>query len=82
MITYILDMRRLNEKESAHDYLQAHLPLPSYYGRNLDALNDCLGEFSGVRIRLLHTADAADYGKRVLRVFSDQAEDSGSIILE
>ena len=82
MITYILDMRCLNEKEQAHDYLQAHLPLPSYYGRNLDALNDCLGELSGVRIRVLHTDQAQDYGRRVLRVLTDQAQDGACITLE
>ena len=31
-------------KEEGHDYLMRALNLPDYYGRNLDALYDCLTE--------------------------------------
>ena len=41
---YELDGRRLSDKTEAHVYLQETLPLPEYYGRNLDALYDVLTE--------------------------------------
>ena len=31
-------------KEEGHDYLMEALSLPDYYGKNLDALYDCLCE--------------------------------------
>ncbi len=43
---YELDGRRLSDKTEAHVYLQEMLPLPEYYGRNLDALYDVLTENS------------------------------------
>lgn len=33
-------------KENGHDYLADALGLPEYYGKNLDALYDCLTEIS------------------------------------
>lgn len=36
----ILDGKKI--KEESHDYLIRKLDLPDYYGRNLDALYDCL----------------------------------------
>ena len=35
-----LDGKKINEE--SHDYLIRKLDLPDYYGRNLDALYDCL----------------------------------------
>ena len=43
-----LDARRMEERGEAHAYLRERLDLPDYYGRNLDALYDCLTEMSGV----------------------------------
>ena len=34
-------------RETAHTYLKEILHLPDYYGRNLDALYDCLMNKSG-----------------------------------
>src|SRR5688572_18658761 len=43
------DVRRMNaggwsSKAAAHEDLETALGLPDYYGRNLDALNDCMGD--------------------------------------
>lgn len=38
----ILDGNCIINKETLHDTLAASLPLPNWYGRNLDALYDCL----------------------------------------
>lgn len=40
----VLDGNRMTDRAALHDELQKKLALPDYYGRNLDALNDCLGE--------------------------------------
>lgn len=38
----VLDLRAFDDREQVHTYLQETLNLPAYYGRNLDALHDCL----------------------------------------
>ena len=40
----ILDGKRMGERAELHAQLKEKLRLPEYYGGNLDALNDCLGE--------------------------------------
>ena len=40
----ILDGLSIENRSQLHDVLQAQLALPEYYGRNLDALYDCLTE--------------------------------------
>lgn len=40
----ILDFMNINSKEELHTYLQQQLHLPDNYGKNLDALHDCLSE--------------------------------------
>ena len=74
----ILDCRRLTGREEAHAYLARTLRLPPYYGRNLDALADCLGMFGeDIYIVLQHAAalrqSEDDYGSRILEVFREMA---------
>jgi ribonuclease inhibitor len=38
----VLDFARLPDADALHDALADALALPAYYGRNLDALWDCL----------------------------------------
>ena len=42
MKTIVLDGLYMNTRETTHTYLAWRLGLPSYYGRNLDALHDVL----------------------------------------
>ncbi len=69
-----LDCRMFSQRGEAHDYLAEKLNLPEYYGRNLDALYDCLSGVKG-EIVFLH-ADEIDggYAKKILRVFEDAKE--------
>ena len=38
----ILDLRNVKTQDDVHAYISESLEFPAYYGRNLDALHDCL----------------------------------------
>ena len=59
-------------KEQGHDYLMEALDLPDYYGKNLDALYDCLTEMEG-EIDLIN-ADQVD--EDILETFKDAANEN------
>lgn len=69
----VIDCGRLIYRREAHIYLAEELRFPKYYGRNLDALSDCLSEYSGLIV--FKNADVPDSGdgyfRRILNVFSD-----------
>ena len=48
---------QLTDKEHLHDTLLKELELPEWYGRNLDALYDCLTELTGVELVLIGWPD-------------------------
>ena len=73
----ILDAAMLRERLPAHDYLKEALALPDYYGRNLDALYDCLTELDETEIRFVNLDAAGDsYFSRVLSVFPEAREEN------
>lgn len=47
METIVIDGAGIASRAAVHDYLSARLDLPAHYGRNLDALYDCLTERPG-----------------------------------
>lgn len=75
MIT--LDAAKLRERLPAHDYLKEVLALPDYYGKNLDALYDCLTELGETEIQFVNL-DAAEgsYFSRVLDLFQEAREEN------
>lgn len=50
MHTIYVDGRSCGDAKAVHLLLKMLLDLPSYYGCNLDALNDCLSERRPVRL--------------------------------
>ena len=44
----ILDGNILTDAAQVHDYLKEMLEFPEYYGKNLDALHDCLTDLENV----------------------------------
>lgn len=73
----ILDAAMLRERIPAHDYLKEALALPDYYGRNLDALYDCLTELDETEIRFVNLDAAGDsYFSRVLDLFQEAREEN------
>ena len=43
----VIDCTQIQTRAQLHDALQNALSLPDLYGRNLDALADCLGDIRG-----------------------------------
>ena len=76
-----LDARQMEERRTAHSYLKERLVLPDYYGRNLDALYDCLTDLSDVELMLLHTEDARGYYPRVEHVFLEAARENTGLLV-
>ena len=58
-----IDCRQLTDREGTHTYLQRVLPLPEHYGRNLDALYDCLTEMPDTVLVLEHRREVTPYGE-------------------
>lgn len=59
-------------KERGHDYLMEALSLPDYYGKNLDALYDCLTEME-CEIEL---TNASEVDEDILDTFRDAADEN------
>ena len=75
MRKYLLDGERMQSIESAHRYLKACLGFPEHYGKNLDALADCLSELGQVQIELINADKMLEndrkYAERLLQVFEE-----------
>ena len=68
---YTIDALKVNEREEAHEYLAEVFSFPDYYGKNLDALFDCLGEMRIDRIRIINSEKGENYFYSVLDVIND-----------
>ena len=76
----ILDGRTIKDMDAVHGAFAEALGFPDYYGRNLDALHDCLTETSGPVTVVILEADAlkAGLGERfssLLRLLGDLLEE-------
>lgn len=72
----ILDGKRMGDRAGIHRELKEKLGLPEYYGANLDALNDCLGEQARRELVVIRNfgdfaEDNGAYGMKLLQVFND-----------
>lgn len=85
MKNVILNCEELLQRKRAHQYLAQMLDFPDYYGKNLDALFDCLTELGECTIVLkdgdkLRKSDG--YGAKVLKVLEEAAEKNPRLRLE
>lgn len=74
----ILDGNKLTNRELLHNTLAESLSFPNWYGRNLDALYDCLTDFhEEAEIRILHEAslkeNLGNYALLLLKVLQEAA---------
>jgi len=71
----VLDGKKFTSKEVFHDIMVKEFELPSYYGRNLDALWDVLSEKNELSVLIMNAQGIEEnlgaYGKSVLKVFDD-----------
>lgn len=84
MVEITLDGLELETVEEVHSLFAQALPLPEYYGRNLDALFDCLTDLTAdVSVRLLHRQALEDRlgrrGRALVRLLRRAAEENPHI---
>ena len=73
----VLDIDRLNEEK--HDYLIELFDLPDYYGRNLDALYDCMSEKDSTTIYIINMDNVNEFSLNVLQLLDDVADEYGNL---
>ncbi len=81
----ILDGKKLLQRETAQEYLMEQFSFPDYYGKNLDALYDCLGELYDVKVTVKNSQLCQEkycYGKRIINVLKAAAEENAALTLE
>lgn len=76
MRVIVLDGAQFTSKADAHEYIKNLLGFPEYYGKNLDALDDCLHELPrDIGVIIVNTAAArcalSDYADGIFEDFSD-----------
>ena len=79
-----LSGNKMTSREVLHTYLAKKLAFPSYYGKNLDALHDCLTERSTpLHITVTYAErlkeQLGEYGNALLRVLQDVTEENKQI---
>ncbi|MEA4869566.1 hypothetical protein SDC9_84571 [bioreactor metagenome] len=79
-----LNAKRMVTREDAHAHMKARLHLPAWYGGNLDALNDCLGEFNRpTRITVRYAPQLKEalgaYGTKLLDVLEHASEENPNL---
>ena len=77
----LCDFARLGTPDAVYDYLSEELHLPPYFGRNLDALHDCLTDI-GTPTRLVLTGAASPSAQRFLPVLKDAARQNRYLSVE
>lgn len=82
----ILDGNLILDREMLHDVLAEELHLPERYGRNLDALYDCLTDVREETMITLRNRDALEehlgsYGHRLMRLLEDVTLDNPNVWL-
>lgn len=78
----ILDGQYMTSREEAYDYIEKVMRFPEYFGKNLDALADCLSELDSNNIIILINAGLmkekmGGYATRMIKVFRAGAEEEG-----
>ena len=77
----ILDGNVLADAAKVHDYLMEMLDFPEYYGKNLDALHDCLTDLEDIEITITAPEEDGAIFQRILPVFKASENENDSINL-
>lgn len=72
-----IDGRKMDDRGSLFAHLKTELGLPDYFGDNLDALADCLGDMRDVSVLFSYPGAAVnslgEYGRKLIMVFENEA---------
>lgn len=80
----VLDARKMKDETVTQEYIALQLDFPEHYGKNLDALHDCLTELDEHMIVINEAKELeklGEYGRMLLRVFRDSSRENEDIIL-
>ena len=77
----ILDGNILADATQVHNYLKELLEFPEYYGKNLDALHDCLTDLENVEIAITPPEEDGAIFQRILRVFKAADRENETLYL-
>ena len=80
----ILDAKKMVEKEKMHEYFAKKFDLPEHYGKNLDALFDCLCEINEPTLIKLKNENAlqGDTKESLIRLFHDVCNENELVKFE
>ncbi len=75
----IIDGDEIYNKEKLHRMMKEAFNLPDYYGKNLDALHDCLTEIPGAELQLRNVSKMIEwlghYGESFIAVLQKIQEE-------
>ena len=82
----ILDGKKMTSVWDAHEYIEKTMGFPDYYGKNLDALADCLGEYGAnntiILINLQEMREyLGEYAEKIIGVFKEMSEEEAAFNL-
>ena len=77
----VLDGNILADAAKVHNYLMEMLEFPEYYGKNLDALHDCLTDLENVEITITSPDENGAIFQRILRVFKAADRENETLFL-
>ena len=85
MTVVVIEGSRMTSRAAAHAHIAEALDFPMYYGKNLDALADCLSEVPRDTIIVIHDPNAArdalgEYADDLFGVFSEISQDGGFLL--
>lgn len=87
MSIYLLDGKDMTSREAAYEVIAKEMDFPDYFGKNLDALYDCLTDMSSestvifVNTALLQEY-LGDYAEKILSCFRDASSECGFVLRE
>lgn len=76
-----LDGNLLADAAGVHDYLKEMLSFPEYYGKNLDALYDCLTDLENIEITIVAPKEDGAISQKILRIFKAAAKTNENLKL-
>lgn len=73
-----LDFENISNKEEMHKYLAEKFEFPDYYGKNLDALFECLTDIADpTAVNIINAIN--DYDEQIINVITSAEEENDNL---